>query len=285
MTTHPVGPTPRRAVASRRAPIAAALLAALVLLVVACSTDAGDRPSPAPATEPSAPVDGLAAPGTAGDDGVEPTDGAASAATTAPGADDRGAIDADLAASLAKLAGADSATLVEDWAAFATADDVEGAIGRNLGMGANAMTLTLQASGLAPDLEASAVNIAYAIGADAPHDFVGFDRRLDAPADWTGARAVALWIDAAGAPGADLVFQFREGSGEVWRYQGSMPEATAGEPVLLALDAERFAWATWSREANGAIDLEAIDQYGVYVGHAGPGLDGVLMLGPIAIVR
>ena len=285
MTTHPVSPTARRAIASRRAPIAAALLAALALLMVACSTDGGDRPPAAPATEPSEPVDGLATQAASGDAGAEPTEGAASVATTAPGADDLGASDADLAASLAELAGADSATLVEDWAAYATADEVEGAIGRNLGMGANAMTLTLQTSGLAPDLEASTVDIAYAIGAAAPHDFVGFDRRLEAPADWTGARAVALWIDAAGAPGADLVFQFREGSGEVWRYQGSMPEASAGEPVLLALDAERFSWATWSRESNGAIDLEAIDQYGVYVGHAGPGLDGVLLLGPIAVVR
>lgn len=283
MTTHPVRPTPRRAIASR-APIAAALLAALALIASACTRTEGDDPPPAPATEPSAPLDGMATDAAADEARSEPTDDASADESSAPGADDPGASDDALAASLADLAGAADATLVEDWSALGSSDGVEATVTRNLGMGENAMMLSLFSAQSAAPLPGAAVEMSFTISEDDPHDFVGFDRTLDAPADWSEAHSAALWLDGSAAPGANLVFQFREASGEVWRYAGPMPKAGASEPLLLALDADTFAWAPWSREESGTIDLEAIDQYGVYVGHAGAGLGGVVMLGPIAVL-
>lgn len=287
MTPHPVRPAKRRA-AARRPSIALSLLAALGTLASACGSAGEERPPSSPPTEASTPPDApTMEPTAAADSSAAST---ASASTASPGG--AGAVETeagtDLASAMARLAGAEEATLVEDWSAFGDVDAVEGAIGRNLGMGENALALRLvpAASPLAPGAQ---LELAYEIGAAAPHDFVGFDRSLDAPADWSGARAVALWVASEEATEVEVVFQFREASGEVWRHQGAMPAAaisSAGDGmVVLPFDPETFAWASWSREENGTIDLEDVDQYGVYVGHTGPGRSGAVRLGPIAVVR
>jgi len=191
----------------------------------------------------------------------------------------------DIAARLAELTGADAVTVVEDWGAFSDTDEVEATISRNLGMGENAMVLALDAddaSGL-PD-GARFLGLSFDVDEAAPHDFVGFNRSLDEPADWSGASAVALWVDGTDAAEVNLVFQFLERSGEAWRYEGPMPNGGAGSPLVLPLDSDTFAWANWSTEENGTIDAGSIDQYGVYVGHTGPGRSGVVRLGPIALI-
>jgi hypothetical protein len=68
----------------------------------------------------------------------------------------------------------------------------------------------------------------------------------------------------------NLVIQFRESSGEVWRYLTNL--STFGvKDLRLPLNKATFHWADWSTQENGRIDLGAIDHYGIYVGHDGLG--------------
>ncbi len=192
---------------------------------------------------------------------------------------------ADNEAELADLAGAASVTLVEDWAALASADEVEDTITRNLGVGDNAMALSLDADQASAPLDGDVLVVTYDILESPPHDFVGFNRDLDSPADWSGASAIAMWVGETTDADVNIVFQFRELSGEVWRHQGPMPTSDGDTPVVLPLDPATFTRANWSTTENGTLDLDEIDQYGVYVGHTGPGKSGVVHLGPIALLR
>ncbi|MEO8340799.1 MAG: hypothetical protein ABI604_13970, partial [Nitrospirota bacterium] len=94
-----------------------------------------------------------------------------------------------------------------------------------------------------------------------------------------------LGREGRAAPGVDVVFQFREGSGEVWRYEGALPAAVGGTMVSVMFDGGAFKWADWSTTSNGQIDLAVVDQYGVYVGHKGTGKTGVAQVGPIVLLR
>jgi hypothetical protein len=173
-------------------------------------------------------------------------------------------------------------TIVEDWGSFEDVAAVEAAISRNLGQGDNEMTLDLEAEEMGAAL-GTWLALTYDIGAAEPHDFVGFDRTLDAQADWSGAGSIAVWLDPSEAPGTDFVLQWREGSGEVWRYQGPLAAVSPGEPLVLPLSTDYFARADWSTTANEQIDLGDVNQYGLYVGHAGPGATGTLRVGPVVL--
>lgn len=279
----------RRQAPSRRVPLpivlAGALALALGALASACA--AGDDVAPAipEATEAAgAPVaDATTAAA------LDPATAASSDTLVAPDLPDAegasGTSDSTAVPdALAGLAGVEAVTIVESWDTFSDVEAVEAAIARNLGVGENTMELALAGAPATAGGLGAALELTYDIGAAAPHDFVGFNRSFDLPADWSGASAVAMWVDETADAGVNVVFQFRERSGEVWRYEGPMPTASDGAPLRLPLDLETFAWANWSTEENGAIDLDAVDQYGVYVGHAGPGRSGVVTLGPIVVV-
>jgi hypothetical protein len=195
---------------------------------------------------------------------------------------------ADRAGALAALADVAAVDIVEDWSVFGTAEEVEAVITRNLGMGENVMLLTLEPADSAALPSGSALAVTYDIGEEDPHDFVGFNRdRLDqlAPASWAGATGVGLWLEPHGTVDVHVVFQFREASGEVWRAEVPVPAAGGGSPLVLPLDEETFRWAPWSTTENGRIDLDAIDQYGLYVGHRGPDQAGVVRFGPLVLLR
>jgi len=267
-------------------PLAVACVLACGLLVSACTVQDGDvLPDPDMGNGPSEQPTATAL------DPSSTLPATPSASDVASLAGAKSTRDAELAA----LAGADAVTVVEDWAEFESADAVESTIARNLGVGENSMTLSLgaaEASTLPDDglvytyvIPNGVLVLTYEILASAPHDFVGFNRDLDPPADWTGASDLALWIDATMDADVNVVFQFREISGEVWRHQGPMPTSADGSPLVVPIDAEAFAWASWSTTENGTPDLGAIDQYGVYVGHSGPGRAGVVHFGPIALIR
>lgn len=269
-------PTSRGQRASWR-PLSMAIALALATVSGACAADDDAAPSmPEVSENPGQPT-------------LDLTNAVESAPTTlaaAPTADAGQSSDAtDRAAQLAALAGADSVTAVEYWAPFGYVDEVEAAITRNLGVGDNAMTLTLGTADVSAPLQGPGLLITYDIPEAPPHDFVGFNRDLDSVSDWSGASAVALWVGHAEPASVNLVFQFRERSGEVWRHEGPMPAVDSGAPLMLPLDMATFEWANWSTEENGTMDLGAIDQYGVYVGHTGPGRAGVVHLGPIALVQ
>jgi hypothetical protein len=186
-------------------------------------------------------------------------------------------------AELAKLAGVAQVDIVEDWEDYATVDQVEDTISRNLGIGDNLMDLTLERSDGQTLPPGQVLAVAYDITSSAPDDFVGFNRDLGAAADWSGGTALAIWIDGSQAPDVDVVLQFRETSGEVWRSQQPLP--SMGQPLVLPLDTDTFQRTDWSASVNDQIDLGAIDQYGLYVGHTGPGRSGAAKFGPIVLVR
>lgn len=261
-----------------------ALAIGLGLLTTSCaSSDGNVEPGPAVSDQPTDASTAPQAASTTDTTAPVATDGGSTAGATSVESAATG--DADRAAELAAMAGAASVTVVEDWAKYASANEVEATIDRNLGMGDNTMDLTLTpASGNALPA-GNVLGLTYAIGEAAPNDFVGFNRSLDAPADWSGAKGVAFWADGSAAPGVDVVFQFREGSGEVWRYEGAMPAAVGGALVSVMFDGGAFKWADWSTTGNGQIDLAVVDQYGVYVGHQGTGKTGVARVGPIVLLR
>lgn len=271
--------TARRHRASWR-PLSMAVALALATVSGACAADDEAAPSMPEVSE---------YPGEPSSDGTDAVESAATtigATATALAVSMGQSNDAtDLAAELAELAGADSVTAVEYWAPFADVDEVEAAITRNLGVGDNAMTLTLGKADVSAPLQGPGLLLTYDIPEAPPHDFVGFNRDLDGLADWSGASAVALWVGHARPASVNLVFQFRERSGEVWRHEGPMPALDSGAPLMLPLDTATFEWANWSTEENGTMDLGAIDQYGLYLGHTGPGRAGIVHLGPIALVR
>lgn len=262
-------PRAARAVAASNA-VGAAALVALALVAAACAT---------PTAPIEAPADDVADAG--GYPGAVPTVFQESIGEAYPPAR-TGADAAERSAQLAERAGVEAVTVLDDWSAYASVDRLEDATDRNLGMGENTMDLTLVP---APDENEVAMVMAYDIGAAAPEDFVGFDRVLAGAPDWSGATAVALWVEANTDGPVDLVFQFREVTGEVWRGQVPLPQAGADMPLVLPLDGESFQWADWSPADNGAIDLGAIDQYGLYVGHGGPGRSGSVSFGPIVLLR
>ena len=248
---------------------AAALMLTAGLLVAACSA-------------PSAPVAvETAYPGadqfpTAAPEGPYPEPGPAE--TGLEPATDR-------AGELAALADVAAVDIVEDWSVFETAEDVEAVITRNLGMGENVMLLTLEPAASAALPSGSALAVTYDIGEEEPHDFVGFNRDRLAPASWSGAAGVGLWLVPHGTVDVHVVFQFRESSGEVWRAELPLPAAGGGSPLVLPFDEETFRWAPWSTTENGRIDLDTIDQYGLYVGHRGPDQAGVVRFGPLVLLR
>lgn len=276
----------------------AALIAAVAMLVFAVTAlvlvwselprnvdQAADSSSAADVVAPlPPPVEGEGAAASAPEDAaavpIAPEAGA-SAATAA------GATSETAATALpAPIAFPDTTVVatVEDWLAFGDAAAVEATIERNLGAGtANTMTLTLLDLTGSPGGQGG-LGIDYEIGEDAPDDFVGFNRTLDEIQDWRGATHLALWVEPGSATTPDLVFQFRETSGEVWRYTGPLGGLRSDVPLMLPLAADTFTRADWSTEANGEIDLDAIDQYGIYIGHVGPGITGTLNIGVIGAV-
>lgn len=181
--------------------------------------------------------------------------------------------------------GADVVAVVENWQALSDTASVEAAIERNLGAGAtNTMTLALLDPWAAPGGQGG-LAIDYWIGEEAPDDFVGFNRSLASAQDWREATHLGVWADPGSTSIVELVVQFKEASGEVWRYQGPAGDIPVDGLLLLPLDASTFTWADWSTTENGEIDLAAINQYGVYIGHVGPGVVGTLSIGALAAVR
>jgi hypothetical protein len=176
--------------------------------------------------------------------------------------------------------------VVEDWRAVNTAEQIEARITRNLGMGDTELALMPLSSPSVPG-PLNGVLGSWRVNEARPNDFVGFNRDLDPAQDWSGGDVLAIWLDAGDRPRGNVVFQFREGAGseEVWRYEDAAAKVPATGPLLLPLEDDVFAWAPWSRESDGIIQREAIDQYGFYVGHAGPDLSGGFMLGAIAVLR
>lgn len=106
------------------------------------------------------------------------------------------------------------------------------------------------------------------IGEDIATDYAGLIRDF-AIQDWRGFNYLRLWVRSDGST-KDLVIQFHEASGEVWKHMTNL--SNFGEKDLqLALDMSDFEPADWSPWVNGEIDLGSVAGFSIYVGHAGPG--------------
>ena len=108
----------------------------------------------------------------------------------------------------------------------------------------------------------------YEIRNPAPDDYAGFDRWFSTE-DWQPYSMLHVWVKSDGS-GRDLVIQFGEASGEVWRYRTNL-STFAIRDFRLPLEESTFKLADWSPYQNGRIDLGAIKYYGFHVGNGGNG--------------
>lgn len=113
---------------------------------------------------------------------------------------------------------------------------------------------------------AQAAAFHYEIRNEKPDDYTGF-LRWSSPQNWQPYSAFHVWVKSDGS-NMDLVIQFRETSGEVWRYRTNLSRFTTKE-LQLPLNKATFQWADWSDWQNGQIDLHAIEYYGFFVGNGG----------------
>jgi hypothetical protein len=108
----------------------------------------------------------------------------------------------------------------------------------------------------------------YEIRNPAPDDYAGFERSFAAQ-NWQPYSVLRIWVKSDRSP-RDMLFQFREVSGEVWRYRINL--STFGtRDFRLPLDEGTFLHADWSTYQNGLVDLGAIEYYAFYVGNGGQG--------------
>jgi hypothetical protein len=106
------------------------------------------------------------------------------------------------------------------------------------------------------------------IDADIATDYAGLIRDF-AIQDWRGFNYLRLWVRSDGST-KDLVIQFHEASGEVWKHTTNLSSFRERD-LQLALDTSDFEPADWSPWINGEIDLGSVAGFSIYLGHAGPG--------------
>jgi ribosomal protein L40E len=113
-----------------------------------------------------------------------------------------------------------------------------------------------------------------------PNDYAGFERFLTGSHDWSGYSHLCLWTEHDGSIN-DIVLQFGEKGGEVWKHYLALSPGARESCVPLSEDV--FVHADWSAPGNGRVDLPAIDYYGVYVHRSQPG-SGTVYLDDLRVV-
>jgi hypothetical protein len=119
----------------------------------------------------------------------------------------------------------------------------------------------------------------YEIRSAPPDDYAGFERSFPAQ-DWRNYGSLQIWVKSDRS-NRDLVVQFRETSGEVWRYRTNLSAFTT-KIFQLPLNQGTFQWADWSTNQNRRMDLDAIDAYGFFIGNGGQGA-GTVYVDDIAL--
>jgi len=112
-------------------------------------------------------------------------------------------------------------------------------------------------------------------------DYCGFERHLPAPQDWSGYSHLCLWVENDGSI-HEMVVQFGEKSGEVWKCTAALP--IGAQELCLPLSGNIFHITEWSASENGQIDLGAISYYGIYVNRSHPG-SGIIYVDEIRVVN
>lgn len=233
---------------------------------------------PASSPQSSAPGTSNSAAGTASTGGAFTPDAAGARSTGTRGT----AASTSAAASSTAAVGAGAALVIEDWSGYADDDALVDAYSFNTAVPDNDLELQISSDG-APGVS-TGVTAVYSITAPAPNDYVGFDRALGTAEDWSPYTHLAVQVEPGDRSASQLVVQWHEASGEVWRHRTQFADIPADGKLLIPLTADAWEWADWSDERNQALDLDAVVYFGVYMGHNGPGA-GSVKLGTIEVVR
>jgi hypothetical protein len=174
------------------------------------------------------------------------------------------------------------ARVVEDWSGYADAAAMAAAFEENVGW-APGTDIVLTPLGAADSPGGPAgVAMAYDIKAEAPNDYVGVERDLMPAQDWRDYDRLVVWVRTNDRSDRQLVLQFHEWSGEVWRHRLPLKDVPANGRVEIPLTADQWEWADWSDRQNKAMDLGEVTHLGLFIGHNGPG-SGVVELGSLGL--
>lgn len=173
------------------------------------------------------------------------------------------------------------ALVVQDWAGFADDDALQAALLINEGWANNDIVLALLPETASPHGPAG-VAVGYQIAAEPPNDYVGFEWDIVPPQDWRGYGELVTWVRSTDASERQLVLQFHEWSGEVWRHRVLLKELPSDGEVRIPITADQWEWADWSERQNKELDLHEVTRMGIFVGHIGPGA-GEMRLGSIQL--
>lgn len=182
----------------------------------------------------------------------------------------------------APAAGRPDRLVVEDWSGYADDDALAEAYSFNTAVPDNSLELRLEPSLIAGGPVGAVA--AYSITVPAPNDYAGFDLGLAPVQDWSGYTHLSIVAEPSEKSARQLVLQWHETSGEVWRHRTQFEDIPTDGPLLIPLTADAWEWADWSARDNQKLDLGAVERYGLFIGHAGPG-GGTVKLGPIEVVR
>lgn len=173
--------------------------------------------------------------------------------------------------------------MVEDWTGYADDEALAGAFNVNLGWADNTLGLSLLGEGDGPGGRPG-MAARYAITAQAPNDYVGFERDLEAMTDWSPYTHLVLRVDAPTPAALKLVVQWYEATGEVWTHTLPLAEVPADGLVRIPLTADAWTWAEWSDRRNQKMDPQMATRFGIFVGHGGPA-EGTIRFGSLDVVR
>jgi predicted Ser/Thr protein kinase len=112
-------------------------------------------------------------------------------------------------------------------------------------------------------------------------DYAGFARDFPSQ-DWRGFNYLTLWVRSDGS-NKDLVIQFHEASGEVWKHTTNL-SGFRDKNLELVFDRSVFYLAEWTPSVNNRIDLGSITGLSIYVGHGGTG-QGTIYVDAIRLVE
>ncbi|RIK14189.1 MAG: hypothetical protein DCC51_15975, partial [Anaerolineae bacterium] len=124
----------------------------------------------------------------------------------------------------------------------------------------NDLTLSLAPSAVG----GQALAMIYTINNTPPSDYVGVEADR-APMDWRGFNQVCVWVQNDGFNG-HMVFQFREMSATTWKAAVRLG-GISSETICIPLNTDTFE--NFSDTSDTTMDLQAIDNYAIYLGDGG----------------
>lgn len=132
----------------------------------------------------------------------------------------------------------------------------------------NSLTLTPDAS----NKSEGKFGLRYEYTLDASKNFAGVTKNLNG-ADWFGYNGLQFWLKPDGSNNK-MVIQFKEPNSEAWETYINL---SGTEPRLVTIPFTDFKyppWYTGGANTNGKIDLEAINEFSIYINLQEGGVTG-----------